>query len=55
MTMQGYANILLGAAFVSYCFSDDGVIPSIAKPAKLALYICGVLFLLAEAIALFTK
>lgn len=50
--MQGYANILIGAAFVAYCFSDDGVIPTIAKPAKLMLYVFGGLFVVAEGIAL---
>ncbi len=50
--MQGYANILIGAAFVAYCFSDDGVIPSISKPAKFMLYVFGGLFVIAQGIAL---
>ena len=50
--MQSYAYLFLMGAFGAYCFSDDGVIPSISKPAKILLYVFGALFLISEGIAL---
>ena len=53
--MQSYAYLFLMGAFGAYCFSDDGVVASIAKPARILLYVFGVLFLISEAIAIIAK
>jgi len=53
--MKLYAVLFGVLTLVSVCFIDNNIQPMIAKVGRVSLAVCGVLFIVTEAIYLFTS